>query len=342
MFVFIATKAYALEIDKKYPHYHKVLSTFDIDESYLYDEDFRRFSLLYEKKLASFHKRSLQRGQDVVPTLKTILLSEDFSTLFIYLSMIESGFSTQAISSKKAVGLWQFMPKTARQYGLKVSGLVDERYNTSLATYSALKYLKKLHKQFGKWYLAMMAYNCGEGRLTKAIAKAQSDELSIISQYVPKETAQYIKKILLISLIGESKEKIEKRYDPSLTKVSISPKSSIKEIAKLLDMPKEALLKINSHIKNKIISENTAYIYIPNEKIYAFYLSYELSIQDKEEKNFMLTHKVKLGESLKSIAKMYDIGVEEIKNANFLEDSFLVLDSELMLFVSEEVFERVK
>ena len=164
----------ASSLESRYPSYSYVFSEFDVDDDYLYNDEFIDFVKANESKLKRFYRHSLRRGKSLLPIMQGKLLEDSVSDLFIYLSMVESGFLTNAISPKKAAGLWQFMPNTAKQYNLEKYNNYDERYDTVSATKAAIKYLDKLHKQFGKWYLAAMAYNCGEGRLTKAIKKAGS------------------------------------------------------------------------------------------------------------------------------------------------------------------------
>lgn len=197
----VTSAIFALSLESKYPSYSYVFNEFDVDTSYIYDEDFVSFVKKNESGLKRFYKRSLIRGEEILPMLQGLLIEDGVSDLFIYLSMIESGFSTDVVSPKKAVGLWQFMPKTARQYNLTVCSTYDERCDTVSATSAAIRYLNKLHKQFGKWYLAAMAYNCGEGCVSRAIKKAGTDDLTILTddylKYLPKETRDYIKKSYL-------------------------------------------------------------------------------------------------------------------------------------------------
>jgi membrane-bound lytic murein transglycosylase D len=163
LYTLCVSTIYAISLEHKYPSYTYVFNEFDVDESYLYNEDFISFVSKHEKNLKSFYKHSLRRGREILPTMQGLLVDDGVSDLFIYLSMVESGFSTDAVSPKKAVGLWQFMSATAKQYNLTVYNNYDERCDTVSATSAAINYLNKLHKQFGKWYLAAMAYNCGEG-----------------------------------------------------------------------------------------------------------------------------------------------------------------------------------
>jgi len=225
-----------------------------------------------EKSLARFYKNSLKRGKDYIPTFKYMLRDDGLSDLFIYMSMVESGFNPNAISSKKAVGIWQFMPSTARHYNLSVNKYIDERYNPISSTTAAIKYLKKLKKDFGKWYLAIMAYNCGERRVAKAIKKAGSDDIVVLldknQKYIPKETRDYVKKILLLSMIGEnnpnnldiplafkSKENTIINYDDEGTaEVFVKRGTNLSILAQIIGVDKKQDL-----YKVAVIQKNTTY-----------------------------------------------------------------------------------
>lgn len=325
-----------------------VLKTFDIDESYLYNQEFMVFKAQHKKQLQRFYKRSLKRGKEIIPILQSLLKQEEVDPIFIYLSMVESGFKINAKSNKKAVGLWQFIPSTARTYHLTVSPFFDERLDIVNSTLSASKYLKKLHKEFGKWYLAIIAYNCGEGRLHRAIAKAQSDSLEVLinnnDKYLPKESREYIKKILIVSMINPhslslAMLKIPKPILPLIEKeridtieVDINSDANLSQIAKLINVKDKLLHALNKKYTNKIK--------IPTDKVYAFYLRYELNT--KQKRDYIITHKVKLGDSLKSIAQKYHSTMLNIKSNNALENDYLILDTLLIIYVDKEMFERTK
>ena len=339
----------ALDLSKKYPSYSYVFNEFDIDKSYIHDSDFEQFVLINEKNLKAFYKRSLLRGKEVLPTMKKILVGEGVSDLFIYLSMIESGFSTKAVSPKKAVGLWQFMPATAKHYNLTVCNGYDERCDTKSSTVAAMHYLNKLYKQFGKWYLAAMAYNCGEGCIENAINKAGTDELTILTddvlKYLPRETRDYIKKILLVAMIGENNTlDFSNGVIDGLTEVEISGDTDLKKLAILLKMEYSTLQKINQNIKNEAMASygKSVKIMIPLDKVFAFYLKYEVKKSNINEKKNLISHYVLIGESIESIAKNYNIKMDEIINTNHLEDNYLTVGQLLIIPVSREVFENVE
>ena len=277
----------ASPLTETFPDYAYVFSEFDVDSTYAYDADFEHYVTVHEKQMRRFYKKALKRGEELTRVVRGALLDDGLSDLFLYISMIESGMRTDAVSSQKAVGLWQFMPKTAAHYKLDVSGSVDERCDPFCATDAAMKYLEHLHKKFGKWYLAVMAYNCGEGRLQKAIARAQSDDLEILidddAKFLPKETRDYIRKILLLALIGESETVFDVPPDPEISSSS----------------PKEIRHTVLTHL---------------------------------------LSHRVKMGETLESLASKYGSSVVMIKRVNRLHSENLLLGQTLLVPVTRERF----
>lgn len=126
----------------------------------------------------------------------------------IYLALIESNFNPTAKSRVKAVGMWQFMSATARQFGLTVGSKVDERKNPEKATDAALTYLAQLHDRFGSWYLAAAAYNSGQGTVSKAMKKVlgrttgTDEDFFRIAKALPKETRDYVPKLIASAKVG--------------------------------------------------------------------------------------------------------------------------------------------
>ena len=347
LMMLIPSYSFSLSITDKYPSYAYVFAEFGVDESYIYDTDFERFVLHNEKKIKAFYKRSLARGKDLLPMMKGYLMKDGLSDLFIYLSMVESGFSPAVVSPKKAVGLWQFMPATAKHYNLSVCSSFDERCDPVSSTNAAINYLSKLHRQFGKWYLAAMAYNCGEGRLEKAIEKVGSDELSILlddrDKYLPLETREYIKKILLVAMIGENMMLDFSHEDNSIVQVVVKGGRDLKVLAEMLNIKSSILLKLNQQFKDGLVPKAKAHynINIPYEKMIEFYLCGGEHIEEKSPSSpYLLSHYVALGETIEGIAKEYNSSVEAIQGANHFEDEFLVLDRLLVIPVSKLVFEN--
>jgi membrane-bound lytic murein transglycosylase D len=109
---------------------------------------------------------------------------------------VESAFDPRALSSKGARGLWQFMPETARRYGLRVDKYMDERLHVVRSTRAAARYMRDLHLLFGDWQLALAAYNAGEQRITAAIERAAGRSFSGLAHVLPEETRLFVPAVL--------------------------------------------------------------------------------------------------------------------------------------------------
>jgi membrane-bound lytic murein transglycosylase D len=113
-----------------------------------------------------------------------------------YLAVIESYLKTNAVSKVGAKGMWQFMPQTARDLGLKITSKYDERTHAYKSTVAAAKYLKDLYAQFGDWLLVVAAYNSGPGPIYKAIKKSGSKNFWALQYYLPAESRAHVKRFI--------------------------------------------------------------------------------------------------------------------------------------------------
>jgi soluble lytic murein transglycosylase-like protein len=153
-------------------------------------------------------QRSLDRMDQYSAMITGKLDERGMPRDLIYLALIESNFNPTAKSRVSAVGMWQFMSATARQFGLKVGGGHDERKDPAKATDAALSYLSDLHARFGSWYLAAAAYNSGQGTVSRALRKVtgrttgtDADFFRILS-VLPKETQDYVPKLIASARVG--------------------------------------------------------------------------------------------------------------------------------------------
>ena len=113
-----------------------------------------------------------------------------------YLAIVESQLNTKAVSRVGAKGMWQFMPVTARELGLKVSSKYDERLNARKSTVAAARYLRSLYREFGDWLLALAAYNGGPGTVYKAIKRSGSRNFWVMQYHLPEETRGHVKRFI--------------------------------------------------------------------------------------------------------------------------------------------------
>ena len=143
-------------------------------------------------------KRANRYFPQIIPILKQNGVPEDL----IYLACAESSLNPVARSSAKAAGLWQFMPATAKEYGLEVNDYVDERYDIEKETAAACRMLKNLYKKYGDWESAFAAYNGGPGRISRELAAQDVD--TAMDLLLVEETSRYMFRILAMKLIMEN------------------------------------------------------------------------------------------------------------------------------------------
>ncbi|WP_456479636.1 LysM peptidoglycan-binding domain-containing protein [Nautilia sp.] len=155
----------------------EVLNALDIRGSFIENAGLQKLYKDYSKRKRIYFLNVLENGYDYLPLIKQSILRSNVPKELISVAMAESYLTAAARSYKKATGLWQFMPKTAKRYGLKIDSYVDERKEPVKSTEAAVEYLSYLHDFFGKWYLAIMAYNAGEARIVEAVVRAKVDKL---------------------------------------------------------------------------------------------------------------------------------------------------------------------
>lgn len=188
------------------------------------------------------------------------------------LPMIESAFNPQAYSRSKAAGIWQFIPSTGKNYGLQQDHWYDGRRDVTAATQAALDYLQKLYNDFGSWELALAAYNCGEGCVSRAIKKniargLPGDYLSIT---LPSETRHYVPKLMAIKkLVLEPEEfgveLVDIPNEPYFTQVAMNAGSiDIRSASRLAGLTVEEFTSLNPAYPRKLIkTTNTVSVLVP-------------------------------------------------------------------------------
>ncbi|QOP41267.1 lytic transglycosylase domain-containing protein [Sulfurimonas marina] len=330
-----------LTYDVNYDKELNVLNSFDIDGSFLYDpimNDMKSRTLAKDKHFF----KAMENAYLFIPAIKSTLSKYNVPQEFLYLAMAESNFRTKAYSNKRAAGLWQFMPGTAKYFKLHIDEYTDERRDPIKSTEAAAKYLSSLHKRFGKWYLAAIAYNCGGGRLNRAIKDAGTDDLNVLldeeKKYIPKESRYYIRKIVALSLIGSDEYYLLKsEYEYllnranaySLATIKLSSGESLERISKLLGIPLTELKKLNRHLKYDFVPPYAKgyEIYIPYIKLSEFKQKY----QSEPIKNIYKVHKVTKGDNLSYIGKKYGVSYRVIKDFNNLKTSRLRINQKLII-----------
>jgi len=324
-----------------------LLKSFDIEPSFLYDPIMNNMRNKNNSVYKNNHFfKAMEEAYLFIPSIKQILVDNGIPLEFLYLVMAESNFSNKAYSKKRASGLWQFMPATGELYGLKIDEYVDERRDPIKSTEAAAKFLTDLHKRFGKWYLAAIAYNCGGGRLNSAIKQAGTDDLAVLldekKKYLPKYSRYYIRKIVALALVGYDEEyMLESEYEYllnrasaySISKVSLAPGESLRRVSKLAGIPLSELQKLNRHLKYDFVPpyKGGYDIYIPYIKLADFKQKYAPdSVQ-----NIYKIHVVTNGDNLYNIGRKYNVSYKVIMDFNRMKSSKLSLKQRLVIPIEQ-------
>jgi peptidoglycan lytic transglycosylase D len=164
------------------------------------------------------------------PMVEQIFAEFNLPADLIFLSLVESGFSTNAVSRSKAVGPWQFIKSTGKTYGLRVDNWIDERRDPVKSTLAAAQYLRDLYHLFGSWPLAMAAYNAGERKVGRALARSRADDYWDLTdtKLIKRETKEYVPRFLAATLIAK---------DPSRYGFLISPQTPVEYEEAVLTRP---------------------------------------------------------------------------------------------------------
>ncbi len=144
---------------------------------------------------------TIKRANRYFPEMAPILKEEGVPLDLLYLACIESTLNNRALSPAKAAGFWQFMPSTAKEYGLEVSDTVDERYDVAKSTRAACRYLKSAYKKYGNWESAAASYNGGQGRISSELASQKAQ--TAYDLWLVDETSRYMFRLLAMKMIME-------------------------------------------------------------------------------------------------------------------------------------------
>ncbi len=307
-----------------------ILRHFDIPASFLSDPFLHD---VYSKKKREEVLQGLGDSSEntklLIPMLSSLIAQSDLPSEFLFVVLTESQLQGESTSARGAAGLWQFMETTGKLQGLQINQYVDERRDHVKSTRAAIAYLSSLKKQFGKWYLALIAYNCGDGRLTRAIQRAGSSELAVLADpkraYLPPESRNYIRKIVALSFLGSEDpfmsqySSISEAVENPIATVYLPKGEKIDRIAAVLEMPKSNLVRLNTHLKKGITppNEQSYPIYIPKDKLEAF----QAKFQPKDIHGYFIMHRVKSGETLDQLSKRYNVPKNSIMMENMIGDN---------------------
>ncbi len=236
------------------------------------------------------HGKNLQKmkswGVPYFTLIDNVLMQYGLPHELKYLAVIESGLSTNATSWVGARGPWQFMPYTAKEYGLHVNGWIDERTDYFRSTHAAAKYLTYLYKDLNDWLLVIAAYNGGPGRVYSAIKKSGSRDFWKLQYYLPAESRNHVKKFIATHYIMEGKGGVTtvvndgkqpanadfapEKTDPTISVQTIVGKFSSVVMAKNLVIDLLRFNQLNPNFDAVLATNKPFDLRLPNDKMQLF------------------------------------------------------------------------
>ena len=316
------------------PEPAKILSSFPS----ILNDKVKSFIDLFQTKADSYFTRSLARSQAYEGMMKKILRDKNLPEELFYLALIESGYNPYAQSRAKATGIWQFMNRTGKRYGLKVDKWVDERRDPEKSTYAAAEYLKDLYEMFNCWYLAAAGYNAGEGKILQAMKRAKSQDFWEISKhrYLKRETKQYVPMFLAAMIIAQDPGKYgfsNIDYHPPLVyeKVAVPPGTRLDRIARAAETSLGELRALNPALRRDKTPPQAASfeINLPRGKKEVFERNFSRVF--KLDPRTARKHQIRRGDTLGQIAKKYRVDMQEICEGNEITPKTILRPGDTLL-----------
>lgn len=327
-----------------------------------YNQVVRSYIEMYSVRRRNQVSYMLSLGEYYFPMFEETLDKYGLPLELKYLPIIESALNPTAVSRVGATGLWQFMLRTGKGYGLEINSLVDERRDPQKSTEAAVKYLKDLYAIYGDWNLVIAAYNCGPGNVNKAIARSggKRDYWEIYHR-LPKETRGYVPAFIAANYIMNYHD--DHRICPAyshgttvaLDTIHVNDAVHFEQISAVLDIPVSEIKRLNPQFKqDRIPADNKNYVLVlPTENMYAF-IEHNDSIMNYD-RNSYFTHRtytdghidgtysqsdgnvtnvlysVKSGDNLSTIARRNGTTVALIRSWNGLTSDRLSIGKRLIV-----------
>ncbi len=293
---------------------------------------------LFQNRQRKQFSRWLARSTKYKPLMEKTFRDAGLPLDLIYLSMIESGFYQRAYSRSHAVGLWQFMRGTGRQYHLRIDRYVDERRDAEKSTKAAANYLLDLYREFGDWHLAVAAYNGGPGKIRSGLKKYKAKNFWELAdhRFLRLETKRYVPKLIAAILIAKEPAKygftnISYQQPLQYDTIKVGPGMKLNAIAMISNSSIKTIKSLNQELRQSRTPLNRASyrVHIPpfTRKIAEKNLPRLHSIVSTGFKS----HKIRKGETLSKICRKYGVNKTTILKVNNLRTRKLVVGQNLRI-----------
>jgi membrane-bound lytic murein transglycosylase D len=286
-----------------------------------------------------------------------------------YITCLETELNNKCVSTSNARGIWQLMSDVQEEFGLRVDATVDERLDLLRGTEAALKDFKRMFKAYENWELTLAGYNCGVGRLGQAMKRAKSKDFDRVKKFLPQETQDYIPKFIAFTYVMKNYRAHDLKASlPSLDMQCISSVKtynflSLSTVANITDLPYEFIMELNPQYAEGYVPENPKghniivprrvmgalqdYVSNPDAQqqgslvFAAMVVDENLPKLEGEPSYFTTTYTVGEGETLESLADVFNISAYNIMLWNHLESATVAKGKELTLYLPRVVPKRV-
>ena len=275
----------------------------------------------YQGRGRSTMESGLRRSGVYMKMARQIFKEEGVPVDITWLGQVESAWKPKAVSWAAASGLWQFVPGTGRQFGLRQTAWIDERNSFEQATRASAKYLKSLAARYnGNWELAMAAYNTGAGNVDRGIARAGSPNFWAIYPYIAQETRNYVPNILATILIAKNPEKygfkgIRPDGPMAYDVVQVANATSLQLVAESTDSSVDYIRSLNPELRRDVTPRSEAYnVRVPGGKGKQFYALLKRIPAERRDSARVIS--VVPGEDLQNVANRVGVSIAQLQAMN--------------------------
>ncbi|HUS10875.1 MAG TPA: transglycosylase SLT domain-containing protein [Pyrinomonadaceae bacterium] len=275
----------------------------------------------YQGRGRSTMESGLRRSGQFMKMARQIFKEEGVPIDITWLGQVESAWKPKAVSWAAASGLWQFIPSTGRQFGLRQTAWIDERNSYEQATRASAKYLKSLAARYnGNWELAMAAYNTGGGNIDRGISRAGTANFWAIYPYIAQETRNYVPNILATILIAKNPEKygfkgIRPESPMAYDVVQVSTATNLQLVAEATDSGVDHIRSLNPELRRDVTPRGEAYnVRVPGGKGKQFYALLKRIPAERRESARIIS--VAPGEDLQNVANRTGVSVAQLQAMN--------------------------
>lgn len=306
------------------------------------NDEVKKFITYFSTRHKVHFQRYLKRAEFYFPMVERIIAEEGMPPEIINLSIIESGVNPHAHSRANALGMWQFIKPTGKMYNLEGNQWFDERRNLEKSTRASMRFLKSLYETYGDWYLALSAYNAGAGKVNRSIKQAKSKDFWKVRKYFRRETKEYVPRFVAATIIAMNPERfgfepIRLKKPIPIAKFPVPQGIALSTIAHYSRISLDTLILLNPELVKGMTppAYDNYPLVVPLDRLNDIEIG--LTYLPPSERKYFIAHRARSNESVKALAKKYQVDANQLYAFNELKRWTLQKGAVLMIPVTAEV-----